>query len=89
MQPLDQIAFNNKPLSNGTNIINLNFLKDEKSFPINMAYNRFSGNINSSAISSNIWNSPSQNLSSFKVSNQQDSSNKFNSNSLNRAENID
>jgi len=89
MQPLDQITFNNQPSSNGTNFIGLTFLKNEESFPIKRAYNRFSENVDSSAISSYIWNLPSQNLSSFIFSNQQDSAKKLNSNSLNRAENID
>ena len=89
MQPLDQITFNNQPSSNGTNIISLTFPKDEQSFPIKRANNRLSGIANSSGISSHILNFTSQNLSSFKVSNQQDSSNKFNSGSLNRAENIE
>lgn len=67
----------------------MSFPKDEQSFPIKRANNRYSGNANSSGISSYILNFTSQHLSSFKVSNQQDSSNKFNSNSLNRVENIE
>jgi hypothetical protein len=65
MQPLDQLTFNNQPLSNGTNNLGLSIPKDENSFPIKRVINRYSGNANSSGISSNLLNFTSQNLSSF------------------------